>query len=117
MAKVLYFNGETELKNVTDMPNAEFAKRFPGVKGRRSDGYSMWVGRPDHLTERFIPGEGWDRSDLLPVERVVSYKSNPSKHVCDARCMNATGRTMNCECSCGGKNHGRAAFNCAEVAA
>ena len=26
-------------------------------------------------------------------------------HVCDARCMNATG--TNCECSCGGENHGR----------
>lgn len=30
-------------------------------------------------------------------------------HVCDARCMNATG--PNCECSCGGKNHG-GAFIC-----
>lgn len=27
-------------------------------------------------------------------------------HKCDARCMNATG--PNCECSCGGQNHGRA---------
>lgn len=26
------------------------------------------------------------------------------KHVCDARCINAIG--PNCECSCGGKNHG-----------
>lgn len=26
-------------------------------------------------------------------------------HVCDARCMNAIG--PNCECGCGGKNHGR----------
>lgn len=26
-------------------------------------------------------------------------------HVCDARCMNAIG--PNCECSCGGANHGR----------
>jgi hypothetical protein len=44
----------------------------------------------------------------IKIERVVSYKSNnPSDHVCDARCMGATGRTMNCECACGGKNHGR----------
>jgi len=27
-----------------------------------------------------------------------------SSHVCDARCMNAIG--PNCECSCGGANHG-----------
>lgn len=26
------------------------------------------------------------------------------KHVCDSRCMNAVG--PNCECSCGGANHG-----------
>lgn len=26
-------------------------------------------------------------------------------HVCDARCLNATG--PNCECSCGGANHGK----------
>lgn len=39
--------------------------------------------------------------------RVVEFKSFPSRHECDARCMNATGRTMKCECSCGGKNHGR----------
>lgn len=36
------------------------------------------------------------------------------RHDCDARCMNATGRTMNCECACGGRNHGkgRVTFNC-----
>lgn len=117
MAKVLYFNGETELHNVTGMDNKEFAKRFPGAKCRRYDGYSMWVGRPVGSVERFIPGQGWDKSDLLPVERVITYKSNPSRHECDARCMNANGRTMNCECSCGGKNHGRANFICNEVAA
>ena len=28
------------------------------------------------------------------------------EHVCDARCINARGH--NCECSCGGANHGKA---------
>ena len=28
-----------------------------------------------------------------------------AEHVCDSRCMNATG--PNCECGCGGANHGR----------
>jgi len=28
-----------------------------------------------------------------------------AEHVCDSRCMNATG--PNCECGCGGENHGR----------
>lgn len=42
-------------------------------------------------------------------ERKIEYKSNPSKHICDARCMNATGKIMRCECACGGANHGRGA--------
>lgn len=48
--------------------------------------------------------------------RMVVRKSNPSRHECDARCVNATGRTMQCECSCGGKNHGRG-FTCTTGAA
>ena len=48
--------------------------------------------------------------ELIPATRVIEMKSNPSKHVCDARCMNATGRVMKCECSCGGKNHGKGTF-------
>lgn len=39
--------------------------------------------------------------------RVIEYKAFARKHECDARCLNATGRVMKCECSCGGKNHGR----------
>lgn len=45
--------------------------------------------------------------ELIAATRVIEFKSNPSKHVCDARCMHATGKVMKCECSCGGKNHGR----------
>lgn len=40
-------------------------------------------------------------SDLV---RVVAYNPNGSKHACDARCRTAKGH--NCECSCGGVNHG-----------
>lgn len=43
----------------------------------------------------------------VKIERVVEYKAFASKHVCDARCMQATGKIMKCECSCGGKNHGK----------
>ncbi len=48
----------------------------------------------------------------LQVTRVVEFKRNPSRHACDARCLNATGRVMRCECSCGGKNHGRGHVVC-----
>lgn len=109
MAKTLYFNGETELTGMVPMANAEFAKRFPGVKGRRYDGFSMKVGRVAGETLVYVQGQGWNET-ILPVERVITFKSNPSKHECDARCMFAKGRTMTCECSCGGKNHGRGGF-------
>jgi len=39
--------------------------------------------------------------------RKVEYKAHPSKHECNAKCMGASGRSMICECKCGGKNHGR----------
>jgi hypothetical protein len=110
MAKTLYFNGETELTRISPLANAEFAKSFPGVNGRKYDGYSMKVGSPIGHASVFVAGKGWNHGPVMPVERIVTYKSNPSKHVCDARCMNASGRTMNCECSCGGKNHGLGGF-------
>ena len=43
----------------------------------------------------------------ISAMRMITFKSNPSRHDCDARCVNAKGRTMNCECACGGKNHGK----------
>lgn len=48
----------------------------------------------------------------VEITRKVILKVSPSRHDCDARCMNASGRNMACECSCGGKNHGRGAFVC-----
>jgi hypothetical protein len=94
------FDGETrELRAITQMGNKEFAARFPGVKGMRADGYTMWVG---HVTTG--PDLG-----LLPVTRKIEYKSFPSRHECNAKCM---GGKVNgtCECKCGGKNHGAGMF-------
>ena len=50
----------------------------------------------------YSPEHGW-----LRATRIVTLKSNPSLHECDTRCTHATGKTMQCECSCGGKNHGK----------
>jgi hypothetical protein len=55
----------------------------------------------------YVEGRGWTR-----ITRTVEMKSAPSRHECDARCMNANGRTMNCECACGGANHGKGRFMC-----
>lgn len=98
MANIKYFSGETELTRPYGMDNKEFAARF-GVRGLRYDSFARWVGRA---------ADG----SILPVERKIEFKSNPSRHECDARCLNATGKIMKCECSCGGKNHGRGAFVC-----
>lgn len=94
MANYKYFSGTTELKNVYGIDNAKFAAAFPGVRGRRYDGYKMFVGHP-------VTGP----DAILPVERVIEYKSSPSKHECNSKCL---GGKVNgsCECRCGGANHG-----------
>lgn len=58
---------------------------------------------------------GWNGAEWVKITRVVNFKSNASRHECDARCMHATGRTMQCECACGGKNHGRGHFVAEQV--
>lgn len=45
--------------------------------------------------------------EWVKISRVVDYKIKGTKHKCDSRCQSARGRTMNCECACGGKNHGK----------
>ncbi len=50
---------------------------------------------------------GGTRAVALQAARVIEFKSNPSRHECDTRCTHATGKVMKCECSCGGKNHGK----------
>ncbi len=107
MANIKHFSGETELENIFGLDNAKFAAAFPGVKGRRWDGFARIVGMPVGYQPVWT-GKGYSE-DLRPVERVIAYKSNPSKHKCDGRCLNAKGG--NCECECGGKNHG-AGFHC-----
>ena len=86
----------------TDLPSGET------VMSKRAD-YDQGSNK---LPRIYIEGAGW-----LRATRTVIRKGNPSMHECDARCINATGRTMQCECSCGGKNHGKGAFNCSGVAA
>lgn len=105
MANIKYFSdttGEaTELKFVTAMDNKEFAARFPGVKGLRYDGFSMLVG---HTTGYRANLEGF-----LPVTRKIEYKAFPSRHECNAKCLNGK-HNGTCECQCGGKNHGAGMF-------
>lgn len=101
MANIKYFSGETELQHIHGMDNDKFALSFPTIRGLRYDGFQRLVG--------YLPNS----RTVAAVERRIEYKSNPSMHICDSRCMNARGRS--CECSCGGKNHGAGSFQCAAL--
>jgi hypothetical protein len=107
MANFKYFsdyNGQTiELKAPSSMPNAEFAALFPGVKGMRDDGYSKRVGCDINAPLT------WPRV-YLPITRMIEYKANPSKHICNAKCLGGKATGV-CECQCGGKNHGAGMFS------
>lgn len=95
MANIKYFAGEKELFGV-----------------REQQGKLVGFNSKDELF--FVEGKGW--KGYTAVERKVEYKSNASKHECDARCLNATGLVMKCECACGGKNHGRGSSMICEAA-
>lgn len=69
------------------------------------------------LTNVYHAGNGTKARDFVgtcpacgqkhAADRKIEYKAFPSKHECNAKCMGASGRSMICECKCGGKNHGR----------
>lgn len=85
-----------ELTGLTSRDNKEVAELFPGIKAMRADGYSRWMARA---------ADG----RLLPVTRKIEYKSRPSLHACNAKCINGKHNGV-CECQCGGKNHGAGMF-------
>lgn len=89
MANIKHFTGDNQLQGVHE----------------RNGKLVGYVSKDDLF---FVAGQGWQ--GYIAVERTVEFKSNPSRHECDARCLNATGRIMKCECSCGGKNHGKSSF-------
>jgi hypothetical protein len=97
MANMKHFYRDELLTRVEDMPNAEFATRFPGTKGMRSDSFKMRVGYTTDFRGPF------------PIQRVIEFKRFPSRHECNAKCMNGHVNGT-CECSCGGKNHGLGAL-------
>ena len=76
----------------------------------------MTIDRADYDGKAKMPRIYSAEHGWLRATRVVIRKSAPSNHECDARCMFATGRTMQCECSCGGKNHGKGATMKCEAA-
>ena len=73
-----------------------------------ADGSTLEFGRVDYISAKEVAGFDPISRKWVLCNRKVEYKTNnPTRHVCDDRCMNATGRSMKCECRCGGKNHGK----------
>lgn len=72
-----------------------------------ADGSTLEFDRVDYRSRKDIRAYDRVSGRWVQCNRVVEFKSNPSRHECDARCIDATGRIMKCECACGGKNHGR----------
>jgi len=97
MATAKYFSGDIELSCPFPLANAKF-RAIGGVpsKHNRYDGFKRLVGCP-------VTGE----KATLPVTRTIFYKSRPSLHKCGAKCLHAKGH--DCECECGGVNHGKGA--------
>ena len=108
-----HYNGIEELTGVYPLSRKEFTDRFNDAPAKKFGSYYL-IGRPASIpiTSQMV------RADVnalyVPVERSIEYKGNPSLHKCDARCQNATGRIMKCECRCGGKYHG-VGFSAEEV--
>jgi hypothetical protein len=73
------------------------------------------VGHDGHISTKANHFFGFaPNGSKLQAVRQIEFKSNPSLHVCGPRCTEAKG--FLCECSCGGKNHGRGSFVCEEAA-
>ena len=101
MATFTYFYDTAEqvielVSGVTTMDIKVATAKWPGVRMKKSDGYSVWVGCDAN-------GVQW------PTTRKIEMKRNPSKHICNAKCLNGSCHGT-CECRCGGKNHGRGMF-------
>ena len=92
---IKYFHNQTELKNIQPIKLAQF-KALGGIPSKHNRQYGNVFGIVG------LPKDG--PHAFFPVTRTINYKDRPSLHKCDARCLNAKGH--NCECSCGGVNHG-----------
>ena len=100
MADIRYFCDlgaePVTLTRITTMRRTEAAARWPTVKLLRRDSFDVVVGQ-------VAPG-----AEVLPATRKVEFKRRAAgPHECNAKCMGACGKSMVCECRCGGKNHGR----------
>lgn len=91
-----YFSGDVELKGAYPLSRATVRELFPTGKIQKYDDFNLLVGTVD--------GQYRTSGGFLPVTRIIRFNPEGSNHKCDGRCLNA--KRGDCECSCGGKNHG-----------
>lgn len=113
MATVHYYSdtsgGAVRLSSVWPVSRKELGETLPGSVGVRLDGTSqVWVGQVaagEDVSGAVLVEKGiFQGRYMMVATRKVTFKSNPSLHVCNAKCMGATRHA--CECSCRGRNHG-----------
>lgn len=99
MADIRYYTGSQRLTNIRTVPKTVFLS-LGGVPSKGN-----YAGCGEYFAGHIV---GDSTYTLYPAERAIEYKRNPSKHECNAKCLNGhvNGR---CECRCGGENHGRSA--------
>jgi hypothetical protein len=90
-----YFSGEVELRGSYCLPRGMVRERFPTGRIKKHDDFNLLVGTTDG---------SYSQTAFLPVTRIIRYNEAGSRHKCDGRCLNA--KRGDCECSCGGVNHG-----------
>jgi hypothetical protein len=91
-----YFSGDVELRGSYSLPRETVRAQFPTGMIKNDGGtMSLLVGTVDGK---------YSLTAFLPVTRIIRYDPTGSRHKCDGRCLNA--KRGDCECSCGGKNHG-----------
>ncbi len=103
-------NGQTiqvPQKQVETVDATEYQRIF----GKPANKRSMMICRVFQEVEGGVLMKPFNNVWYTNVSRVVKFDSLPlalgTAHECDSRCMHAKGRVMNCECACGGKNHGK----------
>ena len=91
IAKILYFSGDIQLDGAF-MGNLSEHLELGGTVSKHN-----YISQDQSMI-------GFLGNKHLPITRKICFKKNPSLHKCSAKCRHATGH--DCECSCGGKNHG-----------
>lgn len=102
-------SGKTEVAGMARCKRCKAAKRVTGVATRHFQRTDRWGHNVFHRSVSFARMECWNgcvsRVNGDTTVEINEIRGTVTEEPCDARCTNAKGHL--CECSCGGKNHGK----------